>query len=265
MAGIQKKLRSERGASITFALLLFLVCAAVGSVILTAATAASGRFSSLAESDQRYYSVTSAARLLKEKYGRGDNAAVTVVKETVTTSTATYNYEDELKNQSIDDPITTKTINGTVADYDYKLKNFFEEAASRWLENGTFVTSGQSIESEYTFTVDDEDVEKAVKDAVEVSVHEYLYEDGTIELQLEGTAGTGNGGGTGGEGGTSDAFRMRMTFVPDIQQKTDTKTQEGTPQDVGTSGYNVTTTTTVTETTLMTWKLTGIETVSGDT
>ena len=35
MAGIQKKLRSERGASITFALLLFLVCAAVGSVILT--------------------------------------------------------------------------------------------------------------------------------------------------------------------------------------------------------------------------------------
>ena len=38
MSGIRTKLNSQRGASITFALLLFLVCAVVGSVVLTAGT-----------------------------------------------------------------------------------------------------------------------------------------------------------------------------------------------------------------------------------
>ena len=61
---IKKKIQSERGASITFALLLFLVCAVVGSAVLTAGTAAAGRLSQIAEMDQRYYSVNSAARLL---------------------------------------------------------------------------------------------------------------------------------------------------------------------------------------------------------
>ena len=65
---LRKKLCSEKGASLSYALLLFLVAAAVGSVVLTAATSASGRLAGLAEADQRYYSVTSAAELLKERY-----------------------------------------------------------------------------------------------------------------------------------------------------------------------------------------------------
>ena len=64
MQAIKNKIRSRRGASLTFALLLFLVCAVVGSVVLVAGTAASGRMSQIAEMDQRYYSVNSAARLL---------------------------------------------------------------------------------------------------------------------------------------------------------------------------------------------------------
>ena len=64
MNKMKRKLRSQTGASLTFALLLFLVCAVVGSVVLVAGTAASGRMSKIAESDQRYYSVNSAARLL---------------------------------------------------------------------------------------------------------------------------------------------------------------------------------------------------------
>ena len=61
------KLRSGRGASITFALLLFLVCAVIGSVVLAAGTAASGRVSQLAQADGRYYAVTSAAQLFREE------------------------------------------------------------------------------------------------------------------------------------------------------------------------------------------------------
>ena len=63
---IVSKLRSEQGASITFALLLFLVCAALSAVILVAATTASGRMAGIAETDQRYYSVTSAAEFIAD-------------------------------------------------------------------------------------------------------------------------------------------------------------------------------------------------------
>ncbi|MBQ6479684.1 MAG: hypothetical protein IJI45_01070 [Anaerolineaceae bacterium] len=67
MGRIKKKLKSERGASITWALLIFLVCAVIGSAVLVAGTAASGRMSKVAENDQRYYAVNSAARLLIKK------------------------------------------------------------------------------------------------------------------------------------------------------------------------------------------------------
>lgn len=64
MHKLKQKLKSQTGASITFALLLFLVCAVVGSAVLVAGTAAAGRMSKVAEMDQRYYAVNSAARLL---------------------------------------------------------------------------------------------------------------------------------------------------------------------------------------------------------
>ena len=63
---IRKKITSETGASISFALLLFLVCAALSAVVLVAGTTAAGRISSLKENDQRYYAVTSAAELICE-------------------------------------------------------------------------------------------------------------------------------------------------------------------------------------------------------
>lgn len=63
-----KKLESERGASLMVALLLFLVCTIVASIVLVAGTASAGRLSQLREADQRYYSVTSAAELIRDKF-----------------------------------------------------------------------------------------------------------------------------------------------------------------------------------------------------
>ena len=63
---MQGKLQSQRGASITFALLLFLVCAVISSAVIVAGTTAAGRMSQMAEMDQRYYAVTSAAELMKD-------------------------------------------------------------------------------------------------------------------------------------------------------------------------------------------------------
>ena len=73
---VQKKIGSESGASITFALLLFLVCAALSAIVLVAATAAAGRMSGLAENEQDYYAVTSAAGLINQLL---DNKSVSYV------------------------------------------------------------------------------------------------------------------------------------------------------------------------------------------
>lgn len=64
----------------SFALLLFLVCAAVGGVVLAAGTAAGGRISKMAEMDQRYYSVTSAAELIANELN-GKSVAIRRSKE----------------------------------------------------------------------------------------------------------------------------------------------------------------------------------------
>ena len=79
MNGIGLKLRSDRGASITFALLLFLVCAVISSVVIVAASTAGGRLSTVREMDQRYYAATAAADVLRDRLD-GQSAIVTYQK-----------------------------------------------------------------------------------------------------------------------------------------------------------------------------------------
>ena len=64
MNAMKNKIKSQRGASITFALLIFLVCAVVSSVVIVAATTAAGRMSEQADMDERYYAVNAVARQL---------------------------------------------------------------------------------------------------------------------------------------------------------------------------------------------------------
>ena len=70
-----KKCTSTSGASLLLALLFLLLCGLTGSVVLTAASVSSGRLSNLKKNEQSYYTVSSAAKLLKkeitgEKYSR---------------------------------------------------------------------------------------------------------------------------------------------------------------------------------------------------
>ena len=88
-----KKLRSREGASLTFALLAFLVCAAVSAVLVAAGMASAGRLSGLAEADQRYYAVTSAAQLFCDAIGESKSYSVecTEIKKTLTDIIYTFN------------------------------------------------------------------------------------------------------------------------------------------------------------------------------
>ena len=101
---IINKLKSRSGASITYALLLFLVCAVVGSVVLIAGTAASGRLSRLPEMDQRYYSVTSAAGIIRDSF---DGRSATIAERAVRVDRGTAVYIDGGSS-----PVQTDTVTG---------------------------------------------------------------------------------------------------------------------------------------------------------
>lgn len=92
MRHICKKLKNRGGASIIFALLIFLLCALVGASALTAASANIGRYSHLEDDQQKYLSVSSAIDLL-----RGQLGEQTLTAELTLTETYKWNYDADSK------------------------------------------------------------------------------------------------------------------------------------------------------------------------
>ncbi len=92
---LKRKLNNQKGASITWALLIFLVCAVVGSAVLVAGTVAAGRMSKLAENDQRYFAVTSTAGLLRDVLGEE-------VRVTRTEGSSTIKFEQQNQGYNLD-------------------------------------------------------------------------------------------------------------------------------------------------------------------
>ena len=265
---IKNKLRQETGASITFALLLFLICAVVSSVVLTAATAASGRMSKTAEFDQRYYSVTSAAELMKELL---DGKTVSIVK--VTESTQTTPYTDGIAGEAgsvkEDTPkiylVADKTAAG-ITDADLTERSQIDGDGT----NATYAASlcTASILNDaawYYLQKKDEAKEKELKlssslasgesDPLAAVMEESVDAAGNIVLTIS------NAGAEGKQ------YTLRLTFMADKHTDTGSRSVDGPREDIvtaadGTVTYNVTTTVTTTEVTSLTWQLTGIETVA---
>ena len=109
---ILAKLRSQRGASILFALLFFIVCAVIGSMVLAAGAAAAGRLADMEKMDQRYFAVTSAAKVLEHQLN-DPSAVVTRRKvEDPDTSTAAWTVDGEAKD--VDDSIPQYLLRDSV-------------------------------------------------------------------------------------------------------------------------------------------------------
>jgi|GEM_PF-2489935 len=65
MNSLQQKLQGRRGASILLALMFFLICAAIGAIVLTAAFSNAGRMSHMRDDQTAHLSVSSAAKLVR--------------------------------------------------------------------------------------------------------------------------------------------------------------------------------------------------------
>lgn len=82
-----KKLKNTRGATLIIALLFFMICIMVASVIMTAAVANMGRIDKQRDEEQVYLAVFSAARMLQD-----DFADMTPCKAMKTDTEYTCNY-----------------------------------------------------------------------------------------------------------------------------------------------------------------------------
>lgn len=237
-----QKLRSREGASISFALLLFLVCSVVCSVVIAAGTAAAGRVSRAAEMDQRYYSVTSAVGLLRDALD-GRAVVVKTVKKTGVTTRYPDRSTEALQPEStstIDDAEVGNTAEFTLlADAARKLAGLEENVVFPQVRELTLAADG---------AVPAGGSGSAAPDvaALAVAIRETLDANGTLTFDV-----TGAGSGTG-------KYTLRATFMAEITRTADTHTDYGAPQPDA-SGYTTTDTTTETVTTTLKWRLTGVE------
>ena len=190
MQKLKQKLKSQTGASITFALLLFLVCAVVGSVVLTAGTAAAGRMSELAKMDQRYYSVTSAAQLLRDTM---DGKQVSVTQSFVTINGGTPTQQGEKVLEGSDSPI-------------------LKDAAEKLAETSV---SESGLTSKWTLNT-------AENAELNVKIEETLLPDGTMTMLISNAADNSSGG----TSGPSYIYTLQMVFSADKTESVDSRTKE---------------------------------------
>lgn len=138
---VKGKLRSRQGMTLLLSLLLFLVCAVAGSVALTAGTASSGTISERAELDQRYFSVMSAAELLRETF---DGKSVTVTVE--------HDKNGQLTKRISPDPASASAEEKFVIDQSLYLLSGFDDETDSELERNAMAW----LSNQYTVTVTDD-------------------------------------------------------------------------------------------------------------
>lgn len=148
MKAVQRKLQDRSGATLTVALLFFIMCAAAGSVILAAATTSTGRLAELQASDQNYYAVVSAAKLLRDEI---DGQTISVGQTETKTVTTTRTEKKEKDENGADVTVVEET---TKTEYSYsvpKFEHLMDTTAGAGITSktttGTAITSATEFDS----------------------------------------------------------------------------------------------------------------------
>ena len=269
---MKRKLQSDNGASIIFALLIFLLCGVVASVILGAATAASGRLSGTTEMDQRYYAVTSAAELFREMVTEEGTVTVVRTKTTETRTESRYiNTVDGMVQEG--EPAVTETtvfrgslngvsvLDGVETTLLEKLALYMVFGVDRGIGevvlNNTWPLEVFDGANERSFTLEMKlegaQLEADTLDALAVNVSGRLKADGTLELIFSNANGT-------------DKYALMLTFAADVEQSSFEKIDEKEPdilrdEESGTITEMMVTTVTETKVAEIRWVMTDMKKV----
>ena len=235
------KLHSRKGASITFALLAFLVCAVISAVLLASASAAAGRASGLAEMDQRYYAVTSAAQLFCDAL-EAESQEMKIQRITQLDETNTSIYDAEAKstwhNYAREEIPSLKILCGseTILEMEessgiglvtsVRKRSFLTDATLTYLigkdedyassgltvveklHNKSLIREGNAETPLNTWTIT---VSGPNEDCLPVSADATMYEDGRIEVDFSNTSDNGK------------VFTVQVTLRPDPSVETKTE------------------------------------------
>lgn len=146
MNEVQRKLHDRSGATLTVALLFFIMCAAAGSVILAAATTSTGRLSQMQASDQNYYAVVSAAKLIRDEID-GQTISVGQTETKIVTTTRTEKKETDASGAEV-----TVVEETTKTEYSYSNPAFeHPEDITAGAVNTSKTTTETAITSETEF------------------------------------------------------------------------------------------------------------------
>ena len=263
-----KKLKSENGASISFALLLFLVCATAGAVVLAAGTAAAGRLSQMVNMDTRYYSASSAATLLVDEIA-GKKVEIKKSLEEKVEETTTYDKDGKQTEHKKEYTLKYETnVNGTIEKLEVtgtderpeskgssiSVSSSFlsKQACDLMFEGGTCNTDaalqksfGLSSEKTMAFTLSGSDDLKMLN----INGDAILGKDGAIDFEIKSEV----------EHGT---YTIILHMVPDINETSSSSVVSEPSYSTGADGSyteKLTTTETTTVTSTISWKVENIQ------
>ena len=150
MSRLRAKLKSRRGAAAIIALMFFLLCLTVGCVVLTAATASAGRLQDQRRTQQDYFTVSSAARLLRDQL-HGATFVATVTTEGDGTPTKTFHVTSKVLESVLKEDATAASGLGTKISHDRKVTI---EAGEGWEPvKGTMTMAKASEAAPYQLTI----------------------------------------------------------------------------------------------------------------
>ena len=282
---IHSVLRSQTGASISYALLLFLICSVVGSLVITAGSTAAGRVSNLAQMDQRYYNVSSAANLIASEL---NGKSVKIEQTRVVTAIVTTDYTVTEQNiGGISRTVVTEVAKSTSksAEYDTIINDDddLEEVltldvypivgnlgSDLDLDDMSFLTARAAQLLFGTACNTDDDIEASMKNGnAHSGVLQMTHASGTIDnaedlklrcdyaVRSDGTLVMTLRNAVG------EPYSMRIVFKPSIVESERESSSDSVSREYTADGYEetVTTVTTLTKTSEITWTLGGFEKV----
>lgn len=264
--------RAQRGASLPFALLLFLICGLLASVVLAASTGASGRHSQLSDMDQRYYSVVSAAGLVRDEFANQEVTLECVQEKDVTTM-VTYHADGTVTRGSSTENVKGVTVkvdgttvaSGTGASTISKSDFTLPELSALYLLAGQKTSTIDplrawdlsSLDTDTEFEVGSYSLTPTVASAptgvnkaslqngLAVSVTEWALEGAALRFQLDSAAPA-----------SDDIYSLTLDCTADIDfDESSEETREDTPASGGGSTFTraETSSVTTTRTIIVSW------------
>ena len=234
---IKRKLRSNKGTSIFFGLLLFLVASILCTVMLNASVTTVKRVESDKKAEQNYLTCSSAAKLLRDAIANIEIKKVTTVTETV------HSDGTRESNQTVSWSAEQKTTGTTTVAAD-NIKSFLLDYVKSYNERNPADTTAAKQNCTVSVPKYETDNIKEGMNDVTSEFEIIAAEDGkayTIVIKLK----TGEG---------TDTCQMAVKLDGNIEVNTP-------PSDknwIGTSGYQLITTTTA----VYSWR--ALDTVYGD-